>query len=48
MFMRLYTYHELCQMLEAAGFDQFEGYDAGTRQPFTVGSPLLLFVMSKT
>jgi SAM-dependent methyltransferase len=47
MVLRLYTYRELCHLLETVGFEQFEGYDAGTRKPFAVGSPLLLLAMNK-
>ena len=47
MFTRLYTYRELCRLFEAAGFVQFEGYDARTGQPFTVNSAHLLLAMTK-
>lgn len=47
MSVRLYTYRELCQLLETAGFEEFNAYDAETKQPFSVSSLRLLLVMTR-
>jgi SAM-dependent methyltransferase len=45
--IRLYTYSQLCQMLEAVGFASFEGYDSLTREPFAFGAKRLTLVATK-
>jgi hypothetical protein len=46
--IRLYTYSQLCQMLEAVGFVSFEGYDSLTREPFAFGAKRLTLVATKS
>lgn len=40
--VRLYTYREHCQMLEAAGFTSCQGYGSLNLDPFEVGSERLI------
>ena len=40
--IRIYTYRELAELLERAGFTSVEGFDALTEQPFEMGAPRLL------
>ncbi len=47
MSMRIYTYHELCELLRAAGFQRFEGYDTVTGAPFAFGAERLTLVATK-
>jgi cyclopropane fatty-acyl-phospholipid synthase-like methyltransferase len=44
---RLYTYQELCRLLEAAGFTEFEGYGLLDQEPFKLDSDRLLMVTTK-
>ncbi len=46
--IRLYSYRELCRLLEAAGFGDCEGYDTVSQEPFTLGAPRLTLVATKT
>jgi len=46
--IRLYTYSQLCQMLEAVGFVSFAGYDALTEELFEFGAKRLTLVATKT
>ena len=45
--MRIYTYYELCRLLESAGFDQFAGYDTITGEPFRLGAARLTLLSTK-
>jgi SAM-dependent methyltransferase len=45
--IRLYTYRELCALLETAGFTACEGYGSLDLEPFALGSPRLLLVATK-
>lgn len=45
--IRLYTYRELCQLLERFGFAGFEGYGSLSEEPFQLGSPRLYLVATK-
>jgi cyclopropane fatty-acyl-phospholipid synthase-like methyltransferase len=45
--IRIYTYQELCRLLEEAGFTSCEGYDGLTDQPFRLGAQRLLLVATK-
>lgn len=45
--IRLYSYPELCQLLESAGFSGCEGFDPETRGPFSVKSKRLTMVARK-
>ena len=40
--IRLYTYREVAELLERAGFDSVEGFDALSEQPFEIGARRLL------
>jgi SAM-dependent methyltransferase len=40
--IRLYTYRELAELLERAGFSSVEGLDALSEEPFELGAPRLL------
>ena len=44
---RIYTYRELCQLLENAGFTNYEAFGSLNRVAFKLGSPGLLFVATK-
>lgn len=44
---RIYTYRELCHLLEAAGFIILEAYGSLTQEPFKFGSTGLFFVAMK-
>ncbi len=44
---RLYTYREICRLLEDAGFSNYEGYDSSGQSPYTFGSQGLIFVATK-
>ncbi len=44
---RLYTYRELCRLLEAAGFVIRETFGTLSREPFRLGSPGLYFVAAR-
>ena len=45
--IRLYTYRELCRLLEDAGFGECEGYDSVSQEPFKLGAPRLTMVATK-
>lgn len=45
--IRMYTYSQLCQMLEAVGFISFEGTDSLTEEPFEFGAKRLTLVATK-
>lgn len=45
--IRIYTYRELCQVLEETGFCNCEAYGSVDLEPFTLGSPRLYMVASK-
>lgn len=45
--MRIYTYRELCHLLERAGFDHFAGYDTITGKPFNLGARRLTLFSTK-
>jgi SAM-dependent methyltransferase len=47
IWMRIYTYRELCELLRSAGFSKFEGLETGTQQPFRLGSPRLALIAEK-
>jgi 2-polyprenyl-3-methyl-5-hydroxy-6-metoxy-1,4-benzoquinol methylase len=47
MSMRIYTYHELCNLLEESGFTNIEGYDFIKQQPFKYGATRLCLVATK-
>jgi SAM-dependent methyltransferase len=47
MSQRSFTYRELCQLLEAAGFVDLQGYGGLDEEPFTLGSKRLLLVATK-
>jgi SAM-dependent methyltransferase len=47
MTQRVYTYRELCEMLNAAGFIDMQGYGGLNDEPFTLGSKRLLLVATK-
>jgi SAM-dependent methyltransferase len=42
--LRLYNYRELCTLLQEAGFENIEGYDSKTGEPFGVGAKRLALV----
>ena len=44
---RLYTYGELCRLLEEAGFTECEGYGLLDQEPFDMNSDRLLMVTTK-
>jgi SAM-dependent methyltransferase len=44
---RLYTYRELCGLLEEAGFEQHEGYGLLDEEPFKLNSERLLMATTK-
>ncbi len=45
--IRIYTYHELCKLLEDAGFFNFEGYGSLDMTPFGFGSHRLLLMATR-
>jgi len=47
MSMRIYTYHELCQLLQSVGFDNCSGYDTVSGAPFTFGAQRLTLIATK-
>jgi len=47
IWMRIYTYRELCELLRAAGFSRFEAFETGTQRPFQLGSPRLALIAEK-
>ncbi len=44
---RVYSYRELCRLLEDAGFGDCEGYSSLNQEPFRFGSQRLLLVATK-
>ena len=44
---RIYTYRELCRLLEDAGFSGFEGYGLLDQEPFNLEADRLLLVAEK-
>jgi SAM-dependent methyltransferase len=40
--IRIYTYRELAELLQGAGFTSVEGFDAISEEPFELGAPRLL------
>lgn len=44
---RIYTYHELCRLLEGAGFSSCQGYGSLDQEPFKLGSEKLFIVATK-
>jgi SAM-dependent methyltransferase len=44
--LRLYSYHELCELLREAGFRSFSGYDSSTGEAFALGARRLGLVAS--
>ncbi len=44
---RIYSYRELCRLLEEAGFANSEGFSSLTKEPFKLGSERLLLVTTK-
>ncbi len=45
--IRMYTFHQLRELLGAAGFASVEGYDAPTLEPFGLKAERLLLVATK-
>lgn len=45
--IRVYTFHELCELLKSSGFSSCAGYDASRREPFAFGSRRLIMVATK-
>lgn len=45
--MRIYTYYELCKLLEQAGFINFAAYDTLTAEPFHAGAHRLTLLATK-
>jgi hypothetical protein len=45
--IRIYTYRELCEMLEVTGFVRFEAYGSLSQESFTFGSKRLYLVATK-
>jgi 2-polyprenyl-3-methyl-5-hydroxy-6-metoxy-1,4-benzoquinol methylase len=45
--IRIYTYRELCHLLEAAGFTACEGYDGASEAPFQLGARRLVLVATR-
>ncbi len=45
--LRLYTYRELCSLLEQAGFGNHQAYGSMDWEPFGLGSTWLYMVTSK-
>ncbi|HEV7474605.1 MAG TPA: class I SAM-dependent methyltransferase [Pyrinomonadaceae bacterium] len=46
-FQRLYTFRELTELLQAAGFEVVNAYGSLAEEPFTLGAPRLLLVAQK-
>jgi SAM-dependent methyltransferase len=46
--IRIYTYRELCHLLEQAGFERCEGYDTLSDNPFQLGARRLLMVVTRS
>ncbi len=44
---RIYTYREICRLLEEAGFEDTQGFGSVNKDPFNRGSPLLFLVTTK-
>lgn len=44
---RVYTYREICRLLDQAGFVGDDAYSSYNREPFKLGSPRLLLVAAK-
>lgn len=44
---RAYTFREFGQLLEQAGFTNFEAYGSLSKEPFKLGAPVLLLVATK-
>lgn len=44
---RIYTYRQMAEMLDAAGFGNVEGFGSTNRTPFALGAPPLFFVATK-
>ena len=44
---RVYTYRELCRLLEGACLTDCDGYGSLNQEPFRLGSPRLLLVATK-
>lgn len=44
---RLYTYRQIVELLEAAGFENLEAFASTDKEPFAYGSPQLLMVATK-
>jgi SAM-dependent methyltransferase len=47
IFHRIYTYCELCGLLEDAGFGEFQGFNGVTKEPFRLGAHDLLLVATR-
>jgi SAM-dependent methyltransferase len=47
MSARIYTYREVCRLLEGAGFTDVQGYGSLAREPFQLGSRRLLLAATK-
>jgi SAM-dependent methyltransferase len=47
MSARLYSYREMIQLLQGAGFRDVQGFGSLTREPFKLGSPRLLLTATK-
>jgi len=45
--VRIYTYRQLCTMLEGCGFDNIKAYDSSNGEPFKLGSSRLLLLAVK-
>jgi len=45
--MRIYTYVELCRLLESTGFNDFAGYDTINGKPFSFGAERLTLLSTK-
>jgi SAM-dependent methyltransferase len=46
-FLRVYSYSELCRLLERAGFGGFESFGSLEQEPFKLGAPRLLLVATR-
>ena len=45
--IRLYSFHELRELLTGAGFARCEGFDSTTLEPFGLGAGRLMLVATK-
>ncbi len=45
--IRIYSYHELCELLRAAGFTAFDGWDSAAPARFHIGSQRLMLVATR-